>query len=161
MRCCIVILLLMAVHLFHWIVYICTSILGLPTCQLFIGLMYFWWYFIYCDIENKHVKLNCNLSHISQHLLFKNDDQSFKQIHVYILFIHSLRRKKSSLFPLTLPKKLGTVGRHNFFFLINFFFKESYSFLYCKHVHFCYFYLNCLKKQVKHHYLDKLSTILQ
>ena len=30
--------------------------------------------------------------------------------------------KKSSLFPLTSPKKIGTVGRHNFFFLINFFF---------------------------------------
>ena len=28
-----------------------------------------------------------------------------------------VRRKKCSLFPLTLPKKLGTVGRHNFFFL--------------------------------------------
>ena len=30
--------------------------------------------------------------------------------------------KKSSLFPLTSPKKLGTVDWHNFFFLINFFF---------------------------------------
>jgi len=26
-----------------------------------------------------------------------------------------IRRKKSSLFPLTSPKKLGRVGRHNFF----------------------------------------------
>ena len=49
--------------------------------------------------------------------------------------IYDIRRKKSSLFPLTSPKKLGTVGRHNFFFLIN-----------CKHVHFCYFYLYLLKK---------------
>jgi len=32
--------------------------------------------------------------------------------------------KKCSLFPLTSPKKLGTVGRHNFFFLINFFLKK-------------------------------------
>ena len=34
----------------------------------------------------------------------------------------SLGVKKSSLFPLTSPKKLGRVGRHNFFFLVNFFF---------------------------------------
>ena len=26
-----------------------------------------------------------------------------------------VRRKKCSLFPLTLPKKIDTVGRHNFF----------------------------------------------
>jgi len=32
------------------------------------------------------------------------------------------RIKKCSLFPLTSPKKLGTVGRQNFFFLINFVF---------------------------------------
>ena len=37
-------------------------------------------------------------------------------------FIVIRRKKKSSLFPLTSPKKLGRVGRHNFFFLINFFF---------------------------------------
>jgi len=55
-----------------------------------------------------------------------------------------LRRKKCSLFPLTSPKTLGTVGRHNFFFLKTFFFfffNESYSFLYYKHVHFFIFLL--------------------
>ena len=74
------------------------------------------------------------------------------------------RKKKCSLFPLTSPKKLGTVGRHNFFFLINFFFfffNESYSFSYCKHVHFLYYYFNWLKKQIKHHYLDELSAKLR
>ena len=74
--------------------------------------------------------------------------------------MHLLRRKKCSLFPLTSPKKLGTVGRHNDFFLLTFF-NESYSFLYCKHANFCYFYFNWLKKQVKHHYLDELPTKLQ
>ena len=34
------------------------------------------------------------------------------------------RKKKSSLFPLTSPKKLGRVGRHNFFFLTNLFLKK-------------------------------------
>jgi len=61
-----------------------------------------------------------------------------------------------------IAKKLGTVGRLFFLLTLFFpFFKESYSFLYCKHVHFCYFYLNWLKKQVKHHYIDKLPTKLQ
>ena len=50
------------------------------------------------------------------------------------------RKKKCSLFPLTSPKKLGMVGRHNFFFLINFF-------------HFCYFYLTTGWK-------SKLNTII-
>jgi len=87
----------------------------------------------------------------------------FKQHNIQLYTIPNLRRKKSSLFPLTSPKKLGTVGRHNFFFLLTLFlfFKESYSFLYCKHVYFCYFYFNWLQKQVKHHYLDELPTKLQ
>ena len=72
-----------------------------------------------------------------------------------------IRRKKCSLFPLTSPKKIGRVGRHNVFFFLLTFFKESYSFLYCKHVHFCYFYFNWLKQQVKHHYIDELPTKLQ
>ena len=67
----------------------------------------------------------------------------------------SLRLKKMFFVSTNIAKKLGTVG---FFFL---FFKESYSFLYCKHVHFCYFYSYWLKQHVKHNYLDELSTKLQ
>jgi len=39
-----------------------------------------------------------------------------------VILLYIRRIKKCSLFPLTSPKKLGTVGRQNFFFLINFFF---------------------------------------
>jgi len=70
-----------------------------------------------------------------------------QQQNMHTLFI----RRKNSLFPLTSPKKLGTVGRHNFFFLLTLFsfFKESYSFLYCKHVHFCYFYFKVTRARFR------------
>jgi len=47
---------------------------------------------------------------------------AFQHLGYKIKVISALRRKKSSLFPLTSPKKLGTVSRHNFFPLINRFF---------------------------------------
>jgi len=41
------------------------------------------------------------------------------------LMLSIRRKKKCSLFPLTSPNKLGTVGRHNFFFLLTFFYLFS------------------------------------
>jgi len=44
-----------------------------------------------------------------------------------------------------IAKKKGITFFLIIFFL--FFFKESYSFLYCKHVHFCYCYINWLQSK--------------
>jgi len=59
-----------------------------------------------------------------------------------------------------IAKKLGTFGRHNFFFLLTFFsfFKESHFYIANM---FIFFYFNWLEKQVKHHYYDELPTKLQ